>query len=152
MCLSISLTFNLTLMGIMKDFKEFAMRGNVLDLAIAVIIAAAFGKIVSSLVADILMPPLGLLLGDVDFSNLQYVLRDAVVQNGEEVAAAVAIRYGQFIQFIIDFLIVAFAIFMVVRYAKKLERKKKEEVVPAEPSLSTSEALLTEIRDALKKE
>lgn len=141
-------------MGLMKDFKDFAMRGNVLDLAVAVIIAAAFGKIISSFVGDVLMPPLGLLLGNVDFSNLQYVLKEAIVENGEEVTAAVAIRYGQFIQYLIDFVIVALAIFMVVRYAKKLERKKKEEVAPepAPPALSTSETLLTEIRDLLQKD
>lgn len=133
-----------------KEFKDFIMRGNVLDLAVAVIIGGAFGKIVSSFVADVIMPPLGLLLGGVDFSDLAFVLKEAVLENGEEVAAAVAIRYGAFIQTILDFLIIGFAIFMVVKGYNST--KKKEEAAPAAPPEPTNEEkLLAEIRDLLRK-
>ena len=143
-------------MGMLKDFKSFAMRGNVLDLAVAVIIGAAFGKIITSFVNDVLMPPIGLLLGNTDFSNLKVVLKEGseAVMNGDQVVtpavAEVAIKYGTFVNTIIDFLIVAFAIFMVVRAFMKL--KKKEEVKPAAPPApSKEEVLLTEIRDILKE-
>lgn len=120
------------------------MRGNVVDMAIGIIIGAAFGKIVSSFVKDIMMPPIGLLIGGVDFTDLQYVLKEAV---GE--AEAVAINYGMFIQTIIDFLIVALAIFVAIKVMEKL--KKKEEEKPAEPAKPTKEEeLLMEIRDVLK--
>jgi len=133
-----------------KEFKEFIMKGNVLDLAVAVIIGGAFGKIVSSFVADVIMPPLGLLMGGVDFSDLAIVLKEAVLENGEEVAAAVAIRYGAFVQTIIDFLIIGFAIFMVVKGYNST--KKKEEAAPAAPPEPTNEEkLLAEIRDLLRK-
>ena len=134
----------------LKEFRDFVMRGNVLDLAVAVIIAAAFGKIISSFVSDVLMPPIGLLLGGVDFSDLQYVLQEAVMENGELVSDAVAIRYGVFIQYIIDFLIVAFVIFMIVRSYNRL-KKKEEEPAPEPPAGPTQEELLSEIRDLLKK-
>lgn len=131
-------------MSFMSDFKKFAMRGNVVDMAIGIIIGAAFGKIVSSFVKDIMMPPIGLLIGGVDFTDLQYVLKEAV---GE--AEAVAINYGMFIQTIIDFLIVALAIFVAIKVMEKL--KKKEEEKPAEPAKPTKEEeLLMEIRDVLK--
>lgn len=128
----------------MSDFKKFAMRGNVVDMAIGIIVGAAFGKIVSSFVKDIMMPPLGLLIGGVDFSDLVVVLKEAV---GE--VEAVTINYGIFIQTIIDFLIVALAIFVAVKVMEKL--KKKEEEAPAEPPKPTKEEeLLMEIRDVLK--
>ena len=128
----------------MSDFKKFAMRGNVVDMAIGIIVGAAFGKIVSSFVKDIMMPPLGLLIGGVDFSDLVVVLKEAV---GE--VEAVTINYGLFIQTIIDFLIVALAIFVAVKVMEKL--KKKEEEAPAEPPKPTKEEeLLMEIRDVLK--
>jgi large conductance mechanosensitive channel len=135
-------------MSILKDFKEFAMRGNVIDLAVAVVIGGAFGKIVSSFVNDILMPPLGLLLGNVDFKELKLIMKE-----GSEGVAAVTWNYGMFIQNIIDFLIIAFAIFMVVRAIAKMQQIKKQEPVPepAPPEPSNEEKLLTEIRDLLKK-
>lgn len=133
-----------------KEFKAFILKGNVLDLAVAVIIAGAFGKIVSSFVADVIMPPIGLLLGGVDFTDLVIVLKEAVVEGGEEVAAAVELRYGAFIQTIIDFIIIGFAIFMVVKAYNRT--KKKEEAAPAAPPApSNEEVLLAEIRDLLRK-
>lgn len=137
-----------------SEFKKFILRGNVLDLAVGVIIGAAFGKIVTSLVNDILMPPIGLALGGTDFSELKIVIQDAVLaSDGTETAAAVAINYGMFIQTVIQFLIVAFCIFLVVKGFNKLtERmKKKEEEAPAAPAEpSNEEKLLTDIRDLLK--
>lgn len=136
-------------MSLIKEFKNFVMRGNVLDLATAVIIGGAFGKIVSSFVADVLMPPLGLLLGKVDFKELKMVLQAA---NGD--IPEVAIRYGMFIQNIFDFLIVAFSIFMVINAYNKLNKKKDETPAapPAPPEPSNEEKLLAEIRDLLKKQ
>jgi large conductance mechanosensitive channel len=135
-------------MGILKDFKEFAMRGNVIDLAVAVVIGGAFGKIVTSFVNDILMPPLGLLLGNVDFKDLKLIMKEGV-----DGAANVTWNYGMFIQNIIDFLIIAFAIFMVVRAIAKMQnlKAKEPEPVPPPPEPSNEEKLLTEIRDLLKK-
>jgi large conductance mechanosensitive channel len=130
-------------MGMMQEFKTFAMRGNVLDMAVGIIIGAAFGKIVSSFVADVIMPPIGLLIGGVNFSNLSLTLKEAI--GGK---AAVTLNYGIFIQSIIDFLIIAFAIFVVVKGMNSL--KKKEEAAPS-PAPSKQEILLTEIRDALQK-
>ncbi len=128
------------------------MRGNVLDLAVAVIIAGAFGAIVSSFTKDILMPPIGLALGDMDFTQLKYVLKEAVIgADGTVTKPEVAIAYGMFIKYIIDFLIIAFVLFLIVRaYTKAQERNKKEEEAPA-PSGPTDNELLTEIRDLLKK-
>ena len=132
-------------MGMMKEFKDFAMKGNVLDMAIGIIIGAAFGKIVSSFVADVIMPPIGMLIGGVDFSNLSLVLKEAT-----ETAGAVTINYGVFLNTVIDFVIIAFAIFMVVKGINSA--KKKEEEKPAAPPKPSEEVqLLTEIRDALKK-
>jgi len=132
-------------MGFFKEFKEFAMRGNVVDLAVGLIIGAAFGKIVSSFVGDVLMPPLGLLIGGVDFTDLSVTLREA-----SEAVPAVALRYGAFIQTVIDFVIIAFAIFLVVKAMNTLKRKKEE--APAAPAPPSQEVtLLSEIRDLLKK-
>jgi large conductance mechanosensitive channel len=136
----------------LKEFKDFAMRGNVVDMAVGIIIGAAFGKIVSSLVADVIMPPIGLALGGVDFSNLFIDLSGAgyaTLALAEE-AGAPLIKYGAFINVVLDFLIVAFAIFMVIKGLNKM--KKKEEEKPAEPPKpSAEEKLLTEIRDLLAK-
>jgi len=132
-------------MSMMQEFKKFAMRGNVMDMAIGIIIGAAFGKIVSSIVADVIMPPIGLLLGGVDFSNLSITLRE-----GAEGVEPVLLKYGVFINTVIDFIIIAFAIFMVVKGMNAM--KKKEEEKPAVPPAPTkSEVLLQEIRDELRK-
>jgi large conductance mechanosensitive channel len=132
-------------MAIVKEFKEFAMRGNVVDLAVGVIIGAAFGKIVTSLVSDIIMPPIGMVTGGIDFKDLKYVLKPAVDKTPET-----AINYGLFINNVIDFVIVAFCIFLIVKGINSL--KKKEEAAPAAPPEPTKEEiLLTEIRDLLAK-
>ena len=132
-------------MGMMQEFKAFAMRGNVVDMAVGIVIGGAFGKIVSSFVADVVMPPIGLIIGGVDFANLAFTIK-AVVGD----AAAVTINYGKFIQTLFDFLIIAFAIFMVIRGMNSL--KKKEEEAPAPPAEPPKEeVLLTEIRDLLKE-
>lgn len=143
-------------MGMLKEFKSFAMKGNVLDLAVAVIIGGAFGKIVTSFVNDVIMPPIGLLLGNTDFSNLRVILKRGteVVMDGDTIVtpaiAEVSIRYGAFVNTVLDFLIVAFAIFMVVKAYNRL--KKKEEAAPAAPPApSKEEVLLAEIRDILKE-
>lgn len=133
-------------MSLLKEFREFAMRGNVVDLAVGVIIGAAFGKIVSSLVADIIMPPLGLLIGGVDFRQFAITLRAA---QGE--IPAVVMHYGIFIQNVFDFVIVAFAIFMAIKVINRLNRQKKEEP-KAPPAPSKEEVLLSEIRDLLKEQ
>lgn len=134
---------------LLKEFKEFAVKGNAVDLAVAVVIGGAFGAIVTSLVNDLIMPCIGALIGDVDFANMAITLREAVVENGEVVKEAVLLKYGQFINAILSFLIITFSIFLVIRSLNKL-KKKKEEAAPAEPS--AEEKLLTEIRDILKKE
>lgn len=133
-------------MSLLKEFREFAMRGNVVDLAVGVIIGAAFGKIVSSLVADIIMPPLGLLIGGVDFKQFHWVMRAA-----EGTTPAVIMNYGQFIQNIFDFVIVAFAIFLAIKLMNKM-RRQEAEVPAAPPAPTTEEKLLTEIRDLLKQQ
>ncbi len=135
-------------MSIIKEFKEFAVKGNVIDMAVGIIIGAAFGKIVSSLVNDIVMPPIGWLIGGVDFSDLAVTLPSVIEGN-----PAVTISYGQFLQTLIDFTIVAVAIFMLIKLINRLKRKEAEtpaEPAPAEPS--REEALLTEIRDLLKQQ
>ncbi|SFS89363.1 large-conductance mechanosensitive channel protein MscL [Sphingobacterium wenxiniae] len=135
-------------MGFLKEFKEFAMRGSVIDLAVGVVIGGAFGKIVTSLVDDVIMPPIGFITGGVDFSNLQYVLTEA---NEAEGVAEVAIKYGNFINVIIQFLIIAFCIFLVIKGINSLKRKEEvapEPEAPAEPS--KEEVLLAEIRDILR--
>lgn len=139
-------------MGLLKEFKDFAMKGNVIDLATAVIIGGAFGKIVSSFVNDILMPPIGLLLGNVDFKDLKITLRDAVMEGEQVVKEAVTLNYGMFTQQVVDFLIIAFSVFLVVKAYKAAERKKEEAPAPppAPPAPSNEEKLLAEIRDLLK--
>lgn len=138
-------------MSIIKEFKQFAMRGNVLDMAVGIIIGGAFGKIVSSFVADVIMPPIGALLGGVDFSNLKIIIKHAVLNDAGAIAKpAVTLNYGLFINTVIDFIIIAFAIFMMIKAMNNL--KKKEEAAPAPPPApSNEEKLLTEIRDLLKK-
>ncbi|MBU0613370.1 large-conductance mechanosensitive channel protein MscL [Patescibacteria group bacterium] len=126
----------------LKEFKEFAMKGNVMDMAVGVIIGAAFGKIVSSLVSDVIMPPIGVLTGGVDFANLSITIKKAT-----ETAEAVTMNYGLFLNSIVDFIIIAFVIFIVIKQINKL--KKKEEIKPAEPSEDV--LLLREIRDSLKR-
>lgn len=125
----------------LQEFKDFAMKGNVVDMAVGVIIGGAFGKIVSSVVADVIMPPIGLLMGGVDFTKLAITLKEAV----DEKTPAVMLNYGNFIQTVVDFTIVAFAIFMAIKMMNKL---KKAEVAP--PAPTKEELLLTEIRDLLK--
>lgn len=137
-------------MGIIKEFRDFAIKGNMLDMAVGIIIGAAFGKVISSLVNDILMPPLGLLIGGLDFSQYKATLKAAGVNDAGEMINAVTLNYGMFISIIIDFLIVALAIFLVIKGMNRL--KKKEEAKPAEPAAPTKqEVLLGEIRDLLKK-
>ena len=135
----------------LDEFKKFAMRGNVVDMAVGIIIGASFGKIISSFVADVIMPPIGLLMGKVDFSQLFIDISGggyATLAAAKEAGAA-TINYGTFINTVLDFVIVAFAIFMVIRGMNKL--KKKEEEKPAEPAKPSAEVeLLTEIRDSLK--
>ena len=135
----------------LKEFKEFAMRGNVVDMAVGIIIGAAFGKIVSSLVADVIMPPIGLLMGNMDFSQLYLNLSGTEFASlaAAQEAGAATINYGLFINAILDFLIVAFAIFMVIRGMNKLKRKA-EEAPAEEPKASIEVQLLTEIRDSLR--
>ena len=134
----------------LKEFKEFAMRGNVVDLAVGVIIGAAFGKIVTSLVNDVVMPPVGFLLGSVDFSNLFLSLHGTYNTVKEaEAAGAPIVKYGIFINNVIDFLIVAFVIFLMVRAINQLNRKQEAPPPPPAPP-TTTEKLLTEIRDTLK--
>lgn len=130
-------------MGMINEFKEFAVKGNMVDMAVGIIIGGAFGKIVSSLVNDVIMPPIGVLMGGTDFSNLGLVLKEA---SGDK--EAVMLKYGAFLQTAIDFLIVAFAIFMMVKAINSLKRQEEEK--PADPEPSAEEKLLTEIRDALK--
>jgi large conductance mechanosensitive channel len=136
-------------MSFAKEFKEFALRGNVVDLAIAVIIGGAFGRIVTSLVNDIIMPPIGLALGGVDFKDLMVVLREAYLDPAGVQINAVTINYGMFLQTLIDFLIIAFIIFMAIRGMSRLQ--KKEEAAPAPPPApSKEEKLLEDIRDILR--
>lgn len=133
-------------MSIVKEFKEFAMKGNVVDLAVGIIIGGAFGKIVSSFVGDVIMPPLGLLIGGVDFRDLSVTLKSAVTGS-----PGVMLRYGSFVQTIFDFAIIAFAIFLLIKGINTLKRRK--DAVPAvPPKPSEVEILLTEIRDLLKKQ
>ena len=126
-------------MGFIKEFKEFAVKGNVMDMAVGVIIGAAFGKIVTSLVNDILMPSIGMLTGGIDFTGLKATIGEA------------NITYGQFVQSVIDFVIVAFCIFLMLKGINKLNRKKQEPAAPEAPKGPTQEELLAEIRDLLKQ-
>ncbi|MDL2322632.1 large-conductance mechanosensitive channel protein MscL [Bacteroidales bacterium OttesenSCG-928-A17] len=139
-------------MNFLKEFKEFAMRGNVMDMAVGIIIGGAFGKIVSSLVSDIIMPPIGFLLNGVDFSELKLTLQQAHTDAAGQLVPEVTLNYGLFINTIIDFTIVAFAIFLMIKGINTFHRKKTEEPAapPAPPAPSKEEELLTEIRDLLK--
>lgn len=140
-----------------NDFKSFAMKGNVIDMAVGVIIGGAFGKIVSSLVGDVIMPAIGLLIGGVNFTSLKFVMKEAVTNDtGEIVTPAVTLNYGNFIQQTFDFFIIAFSIYLFLRIIMRLSRKKKaeEQTVappPAPPAPSKEEVLLGEIRDLLKE-
>ena len=136
----------------LQDFKDFAMKGNVVDMAVGVIIGGAFGKIVTSIVNNIIMPPIGVITGGVDFTELKITLKEAVVEGEEVVSEAVTLNYGQFIQDVVDFLIIAFCIFLMVKGIAKINRKKEEAPAPEpDPKPSNEEVLPTEIRDLLKK-
>jgi large conductance mechanosensitive channel len=137
-------------MGMLQEFKEFAMKGNVVDMAVGVIIGGAFGKIVTSLVADVVMPPIGALLGGVDFSDLAVTVKEATKNAAGVDVPAVVISYGKFVQTIIDFTIVAAAIFLIIKLMNSF-KKKAEEAPAAPPAPSNEEILLAEIRDLLKK-
>jgi large conductance mechanosensitive channel len=138
-------------MSVIKEFREFAVKGNVMDLAVGVVIGAAFGKIVTSFVGDIIMPPLGLLIGGVNFTNLKLVLKEGIeAANGVAAKPPVTLNYGAFLQTLFDFLIVAVAIFALVKAINRLKRTKEE--APAAPAPPSKEVeLLTQIRDALQK-
>ncbi len=138
---------------ILQEFKQFAMRGNVVDMAVGIIIGGAFGKIVSSLVSDVIMPGVGLLVGGVNFTDLKITLKDAVMNGEEVVSPAVSINYGNFLQVTFDFIIIAFAVFMLVKGVNALSKKKEEKpAAPATPPAPPADIqLLTEIRDLLKK-
>ena len=132
-------------MGMMKEFKAFALRGNVMDMAVGIVIGVAFGAIVASFVADVIMPPVGLLLGDVEFSELAITLREATAESD-----AVTLNYGMFLQTLVNFVVIALAVFMAVKGMNSM--KKEEETAPAAPPEPTKEEiLLTEIRDLLKR-
>jgi len=137
----------------LKDFKEFAMRGNVFDMAVGVIIGGAFGKIVTSMVNDLIMPVIGKITGGINFTHLSYTLTPAQVdETGVETAPAVLLNYGTFIQNVIDFLIIAFCIFLMIRLMMKFQAKKEEPAPAPAPEPSAEEKLLTEIRDLLKNQ
>jgi large conductance mechanosensitive channel len=139
-------------MKMLKDFKEFAVKGNMIDLAVGIIIGAAFGKIIASLVNDIIMPPIGLLLGGMNFTDIHVTLKDAVTDpaTGKILKEAVLLKVGSFIQTLVDFTIIAFSIFMIVKGVSRMNRKKAE--APAAPPAPTKDQeLLTEIRDLLRK-
>ena len=143
-------------MGFIQEFKAFAMKGNVIDLAVGVVIGGAFGKIVSSVVADLIMPPIGLILGGVNFTDLKFILKEAVPAQMDSAGAvvaeaipAVSINYGNFIQSMVDFTIIAFAIFILIKLINAAH-KKQEQTPPAPPAPTEDQKLLTEIRDILK--
>ncbi len=136
----------------LNEFKEFAMRGNVVDMAVGVIIGAAFGKIVTSLVNDIIMPAVGVLTGGVNFSDYKFIIQKGVTEGTEIITPEVAITWGAFVQTIIDFIIIAFCIFVAIKAINRFKRKEEAAPEPAAPAGPTQEELLTEIRDLLKKE
>jgi len=138
-------------MSIGKEFKEFAMRGNVVDMAVGIIIGGAFGKIISSFVTDVLMPPLGMLVGGADFTSLKIQLSEPVISGGKIVSQGASLNYGNFIQVTVDFLIIAFAIFMMIKMMNRFMKKPEVEVPVTPPAPSKEEILLTEIRDLLKQ-
>lgn len=136
--------------SLFQEFKKFAMKGNVLDMAVGVIIGGAFGKIVSSLVADVIMPAIGLVVGGVNFTDLKFVMKKATIDDAGKEIAAVTLNYGQFLQTVFDFLIIAFSIFMFIKLINKFTEKKEQEVKATPPAPTKEEVLLTEIRDLLK--
>ncbi len=139
-------------MALRNELKEFLLRGNVVDLAVGIVIGGAFGKIVTSFVNDILMPPIATLLGDSKFTEMKFVLQSAVMEGDEVIKPAITFNYGNFIQVVIDFLIIGVSIFFVIKAMNSMKRKKEDEPAPAAPPAPTKEeALLTEIRDLLKK-
>jgi large conductance mechanosensitive channel len=139
-------------MKMLKEFKEFAVRGNMIDLAVGIIIGAAFGKIIASLVSDLIMPPIGLLLGGMNFTDIHITMKDAVMDpvSGKVLKEAVNLKIGNFIQTLVDFTIIAFSIFMIVKAIARMQRKK-EQAPPPPPGPTKDQELLTEIRDLLKK-
>lgn len=143
-------------MSLMKEFKTFAMKGNVVDMAVGIIIGGAFGKIISSVVSDIIMPPIGLLVGGVNFTDLKLIIKEGVPASVDALGATIAavppvsINYGSFLQVVIDFLIIAFAIFMMIKAMNSM-KKKEAEAPAAPPAPSKEEVLLSEIRDILKQ-
>ncbi len=137
----------------LNEFKQFAMRGNVVDMAVGVIIGGAFGKIVTSLVNDVIMPVVGVLTGGTNFSEYKWVIKQGVTEGTEVITPEVAVTWGTFVQTIVDFLIIAFCIFVAIKFINKLNRKPEPEPeAPAAPAGPTQEELLTEIRDLLRKE
>lgn len=142
-------------MSLIKEFKTFAMRGNVIDMAVGIIIGAAFGKIIASLVADVIMPPIGLLVGGIDFTSIIITLKDPVTDpvTGEVIKASVVMKIGSFIQTFVDFIIIGCTIFMMIKGINRLDRKKAEPAAPiAPPPPTMDQELLMEIRDLLKKQ
>lgn len=135
----------------LSDFKEFAMRGNVVDMAVGVVIGAAFGKIVSSLVDDLIMPLVGVATGGMNFTDYKWVIQHAVTQGTEIIKPEVTLNWGSWVQTVVDFLIVAFCIFVMIKFINQM-RRKKEEPAPAPAEPTKEEALLTEIRDLLKEQ
>ena len=136
----------------LQEFKTFAMRGNVVDMAVGIIIGGAFGKIVSSVVGDLIMPAVGLLVGGVNFTDLKVVLKDAVLEGDKVITPEVSLNYGNFIQVVFDFLIIAFAVFLLIKGINALNRKKEAPAAPATPPAPPADVqLLTEIRDLLKE-
>ena len=138
-------------MKMFKEFKDFAVKGNMIDLAVGIIIGAAFGKIVASLVSDIIMPPIGVLLGGMNFTDIKIIMREAVTDpaTGKIVREAVSLKLGSFIQTLVDFIIIAFSVFMIVKMVTRISKKKEAPVAPSSPT--KDQELLTEIRDLLKK-
>lgn len=136
----------------LSEFKEFAMKGNVVDMAVGVIIGAAFGKIVTSLVNDVIMPVIGVFTGGVNFSDKKWIIQQAVADGETIVTPEVAVTWGAFVQTVIDFIIIAFCIFVAIKFINKLKRAPDPAPAPEAPAAPTQEELLTEIRDLLKKE
>lgn len=137
-------------MGLVKEFREFALKGNMVDMAVGIIIGAAFGGVVKSLVDNVLMPPLGVLIGGMDFSDFKVVLRDAVVEGDKVVRPAAEMQYGVFLTTFINFVIVSFAVFMLVKAMNTARKRFEKPVEPAAPALTKDQELLGEIRDLLK--
>ena len=140
-------------MSMLKEFKDFAMKGNVIDLAIGIIIGAAFGKIIASIVNDIIMPPIGLLVGGINFTDIKIIMKDAISDpaTGKVIKEAVTLKVVSFIQTLVDFTIIAFSVFLMVKGINRLSRKKEGDAVPPPPASTKDQELLTEIRDLLKK-